>query len=250
MKILKYTKYKSNQYKLLLENNEEIVLYDEIILKYELLITKKIKNINVIIEDNKYLESYYLLLKKLNRKQLSVKEARNYLKLNGYTDYSVIDRLVKEKYLDDEKYLSSYINTQVKLKVVGPDKIINDLIKLGFSEEDIKNKIYNIDNDIWFNKINKYLDNKIKINKKYSNNTLKQKLLLDLINKGFYKEDIVECLNKKKLNDDYEILIKDYERISKVLKRKYTGIEYKNKLKQKLITKGYSLNDINKVINE
>ena len=41
MKIIKYTKKNKNTYEITLENKEIITIYDELILKYDLLITKE-----------------------------------------------------------------------------------------------------------------------------------------------------------------------------------------------------------------
>ena len=42
MKIIKYTKKSANKYNILLENQESISLYSDLILKYNLLILKEI----------------------------------------------------------------------------------------------------------------------------------------------------------------------------------------------------------------
>jgi len=42
MKILKYKKYKTNSYKISLDNKEDIVLYDDTIIKHDLLRNKEI----------------------------------------------------------------------------------------------------------------------------------------------------------------------------------------------------------------
>ena len=44
MKIIKYTKLKNSQYKIILENGTEVKLYDDVILKENLLLTKEITN--------------------------------------------------------------------------------------------------------------------------------------------------------------------------------------------------------------
>ena len=44
MKIISYKKIKQNKYEVTLSNNESVLLYDDIILKYELLTKKEIDN--------------------------------------------------------------------------------------------------------------------------------------------------------------------------------------------------------------
>ena len=65
MKIIKYTKKSANKYNILLENQESVSLYSDLILKYNLLIIKEIdKNtLEAIKKDNLKLELYYKTLK-------------------------------------------------------------------------------------------------------------------------------------------------------------------------------------------
>ena len=48
MKLDKYIKYGKNKYKVFLENRDYLILYEDIILKYELLLKKEIKDIDFI----------------------------------------------------------------------------------------------------------------------------------------------------------------------------------------------------------
>ena len=61
MQILKYTKKGSNQYELTLKDNTKLTLYTDLILKYDLLIKKKIDSniLEVITSDNLKLYCYY-----------------------------------------------------------------------------------------------------------------------------------------------------------------------------------------------
>ena len=52
MKIKKISKKKNNLYEITLDNKETINLYDDIILKYNLLLTKEINDLENIINDN------------------------------------------------------------------------------------------------------------------------------------------------------------------------------------------------------
>ena len=75
MKIKSYKKVKNNQYKIYLEDNRELTLYDEIILKYNLLLKKELskKEIVEIIKENQHLSCYFSALNYLNYKNRSKK---------------------------------------------------------------------------------------------------------------------------------------------------------------------------------
>jgi len=81
MKITNYKKKKTNLYEVTLSNNEKLLLYDDVILKYELLLKKEIneKELDEIIEFNSYLESYNKALKFIITKLRTEKEIRTKL---------------------------------------------------------------------------------------------------------------------------------------------------------------------------
>ena len=102
MKIISYKKKNINTYEVTLSNNESVVLYEDIILKYELLLKKDITKIELgkaKNENEKYF-IYYEALKYISKKMRTEKEIRN--KFKEYQKDSLnyaIERLKKEKYL-------------------------------------------------------------------------------------------------------------------------------------------------------
>ncbi len=244
MKITKISKKKNNLYEITTSNNDKISLYDDVILKYNLLITKEIKDdeLKDILKDNSYLESYNIALKYIISKLRTEKEIRK--KLINFNKDAVnytLDRLKKEGYLNDNIYIKAYINDEVNLKMTGPNKIMQNLKKLGFKENDINNYLMTFNNDIWQDKIRKYISKKISSNHNLSSQMLKQKIIQDLIVKGFYKEDILFILNEFELEDDKAIYDKEYLKLKNKLSRKYSGEELEYQIKNHLYKKGFKL---------
>ena len=68
MEIKEFKKLKGNVYELKFKNGEEVKLYDDVILKYNLLFNKSFndKLYEEIINYNKSLDAYYISLKYLN----------------------------------------------------------------------------------------------------------------------------------------------------------------------------------------
>ena len=89
MKIVKYQKKKSNVYEVTFSNNEKISLFDDVILKYNLLIKKEIKDdlLKEIIEYNSFIESYNVSLKYINTKLRTEKEITK--KLDKYSKEAI-----------------------------------------------------------------------------------------------------------------------------------------------------------------
>ena len=84
---------------------------------------------------------------------------------------------------------------------------------------------------------------KIKMNKSYGGNLLKQKLINEFINKGYSKEDIISILDSKNLNDN-ELYNREYEKLYNKYKNKYTGSDLEYFIKQKLYSKGFKKSDL------
>lgn len=242
MKIVKIKHKKNNIYELTFENNENICLYDDIILKYELLLKKEIDNkkLTEIIKENSKIESYNIAIKYLNTKLRTKKEIVK--KLKNYDNESisyVIDRLSNEGYLNDLLYIKSYINDQINLKMIGPIKILNDLKKLGFNNNDILEYLDSLSFDIWYQKINKYVRKKIDANHNLSALILKQKIIQDLISKGFKTDIINDVISNYSFVDNKDIYEREYEKLKMKLSKKYSDNELEYRLKAAMIKKGF-----------
>ena len=253
MQIKTFKKLKDNKYNLELDNNESIVLYDDIIVKFNLLVNKELDNkkLEEVLNENKKMEAYYISLKALNKKMRTKKEITVLLKKYEITDKvidEIIDKLYKDNYLNDERYIKAYINDQINLSDKGPTKIKNNLIELGFDEGFINDYILYIAKDIWLNRIDKYINKKVKSTNNLSARKLKDKIVYDLILKGYYKEDIMYILNHYEFRDDIDLLKKEYNKLRKKLEIKYNGYELKMHLKNRLLAKGFSSEEINKIV--
>lgn len=245
MKIDKYKYLKDSKYEVII-NNKKYTIYEDIILKNELLLKKEIskRELDLLLEENSFYEAYYKSIKYINLKLRTKKEIEDYLKRNEFdkkTISSVITRLEEEKYLDDDIYSKAYIHDQIVLKLVGPNKIKKDLIKLKIKEDIIDKNIIIYTKDIELEKLEKLISKAINTNKNKSSYMLKNKILTDMINRGFTKEYIEEILNNKSI-DDADIYQKEYDKLYNKLSKKYQDKELEYKIKQKLYQKGFKQN--------
>lgn len=251
MKIKKYTKLKGNKYSILLDDIT-ITLYDDVIVKYELLRKKEIddKLFEEITTYNDKLEAYYKALKYITKKLRTEKEVFDYLdkEYRKSVIKETIERLKKEGYLNEEFYLKCYINDKINLSNDGPNKIKKDLIKLGLDEEMIIVYLEEINDEIWLDKIEKIIKKRMNSNKNYGVNKLKEKLIYDLGNLGYYKWMCDEKLNDITFKPDDDILLKEYFKIYNSLVKKYEGKELKLKIINKLLTKGFNYADIKNIV--
>ena len=202
MKIIKYQKINSNTYKITTDK-EDYKLYDDTIIKYNLLLKKEItlEEMEKIIVDNNHLKAYYDSLKLISIKMRNEYELINLLKKKKYTEENInyaIKRCKEENYLNREKYIIAYIHDALALSLIGENKIRKDLKVLGFKDNEIEPFLAKVDKKIYQDKIKKYIDKKAKINKK-SIIEFKRKIAIDLVGKGCLKEDILSYLDNIKI---------------------------------------------------
>ncbi len=242
MKINKYKKLRNGKYELTLENLEIITLYEDTILKYNLLLTKDISsNKSEILEFDKKCDVYYIGLKYIKSRARSIKEVRDKLSREEYPiDYIdlAIDKLKEQGYLNDSIYAKSFLNNKLITTSHGPYKIKQEMLKKGIKESIISEVLNDYTEDIQEEKIKKIITRMIKSNRNKGNNLLKRKMNIELINEGFSKELINNAINNCEFNDDKDIAKKEYEKLYKKLSIKYSGKELEYKIKQKLYQKG------------
>ena len=254
MKILKYKKLKDNRYSITLDNNTEIKVYDDLIVKHNLLCQKNMdqKQVDEILKENDKLASYYKAIKYITVKMRTEIELKKYLS-KSYDSKIVnetIEKIKKDGYINEKLYLESYINDRVNLSNVGPYKIINELCKLGYKEDEVNEYLDRIDYDIWKEKLIKIVGKKINSNHGYGENRLKEKIVYDVSNLGYSKKMIEEILDSINIPVDDKILEKEYQKNYSKLSRKYDGDMLYYQIRNKLLYKGFKREDIENVIEK
>ena len=252
MKIEKIKK-KGTKYKITLDNGEVINTFDDVILENNLLFDKFIDSdlLNKIHTDTIYYESYHKTLKMIERRLRSEMEIRKYLDKNAITDEDkekIIETLKRIGLIDDLRFAKAYTNDKINLSLDGPFKIAKNLEEHKIDKEIIDAVIAGIDDNVIKEHLNKIVMKKVKANTKYSEFILKQKLMIYLVNLGYAREDINEVLTNVHLSSD--MVNKEIEKIYNKLSRKYDGDELIYKLKNKLYSKGFKMEDINNFIEK
>lgn len=252
MKVLKFKKIK-NKYKVYFDNDTNYNLYEDTILKYELLLKKDIdeKKLDELLKYNNKVEIYDISLNYINIRIRSKDELYKYLKKKNFEDFEikeVIDRLEKEKYINDELYIRSYVHDRFNLSSEGPNKIKYSLINLKMDKYIIDKYIDEIKYEEIIDKLDKLIDKKIKSTKNYSGNILKMKIINYFSNLGYDKKDIDRVLDNKNIyNSDNGI--NEYKKLYNKYSKKYEGYELENIIRNKLYQKGYDYNEIKKDID-
>lgn len=246
MKIIKFKKMAGSKYKVFFDNGKNILLHENIIIKYNLLITKKIEeDYDDIIKDNNNYMIYDMTVKYFSKKMRCESEIRKYLKskeINDELSDRIILKLRENGLLNDRDYVKSYISDKVRLNSIGLNKIKSELYKLKLDKDIVDEEINNYSGEDIINNLEKLIDKKIRTNRSYGGSLLKQKIITDFVNKGYNKEDIIDILNKKDLNNE-DLYNKEYNKLYNKYKSKYSGSELEYFIKQKLYSKGLKKSD-------
>ncbi len=200
MKIEKYKKIKEDLYRVLLDNGEIIDIYEDVILANNLLYKSEIDQslLDKINIENNYQLAYNISVKYIMVRLRSINEIKVYLTKKGYSKDvidKVIEKLIKNKLLDDEAFTKAYINDKLNFTNVGKYKLINELTTKMKVDNSVVYNVLESYEEVWNDRIDKLINKYLKSNKKYRGNTLKNKLYIYLVNLGYDKDKVISILN-------------------------------------------------------
>ncbi len=252
MRIISFKKTSKDKYKLLLDNNESITLYEDVIINNNLLITKEVDNnlLDDLMKQNSDIHAYNIAINYISIRMRSIKELREYLikkNMSSTLIENVIKRLIKEGYLNDFKFAKAFVNDRLIISTFGPFKIKRELLNYGVDESIVNEVIEEIDDSIIEEKLSKLVEKQMRI-KKGSANSIKIKLVNYFSNLGYDKSMILKKLSNYDFKSDPDKLKKDYDKLYNKYKNKYEGSKLTYFIAQKLYTKGYTSSDITNVI--
>lgn len=243
MKISKYKKNRQGKYVVYLDDGRELILYEEVILKFDLLLKKEVldSQIEEINNVNFEYDVYYVALKSIQSRFKSTNDLRTFL-INKEYPLDLIDKaiekLTKQGYLNDRSFAKSYINSQIITTGHGPLKIANDLANKKIDPIIIEEEMSAFTDDIIAEKVNKKIGILIKSNRNKGGIVLKQKIINSLKADGFEYSSILKEIEKYEFKNDNDLARKEYLKLYKKYSSKYSGYELENFIRNKLFQKG------------
>lgn len=246
LKIERYKKGKKNIY-LVTIDGKEYSLYDDIIVKYSLLLKKELtKNeFTNVLKENEKMACYYEAINYLNKKMRTAKEVKQYLEKKEYQANEItntIKELQAKKYIDETAYANAYIMDTIRFKKDGPLKIKEHLEQLGIQEP--TPFIEAIERTTWSKKCLELATKKIHSNHSDSVKYKIKKTIQYLVSLGYPNDFISEAMAQIEVLNDPTIIQKEYVKIKQKLSRKYTGKELEFQVKIKLQQKGFTTEDL------
>ena len=243
MEIKKFTRMKNGMYKLHLDDDSSIVVHEEVILKKDLLITKKIdeedvKNIDKL--NNNY-NAYDIAVKYIGVKLRSCFEVHEYLEkkeIDKVIIHEVIEKLKKQNYLNDSVFAKAFVNDRIKFSNYGPYKIKKELDDRKISNLIIEEILEIFDYSLERKKLEKLVPKYVKTVRNKSLVMMKSKVSNYFSDLGYNKNIVLDILNDVDY-DDSSAREKEYKKYYNKLSRKYSGEELEYKIKQSLYKNGF-----------
>ena len=247
-------KLKNGKYQIKLSNMETLTTYDDVILKYNLLYDKEITSelLKDLYAQTKYYDIYYRVVKYLSVRMRSTYEIHKYLKkyqVLKEEEEKLIRELQEKGLLNDGAFAKAYASDKMHLSHFGPDKIRSDLKALHIEDSLIEDALEKLEQSDIEETLDKIIQKKWNANHRYSEYQWKEKVLLDLVQKGYPRSMVQEHLEHFTF-DDRIMIEKEYEKQKKRLEKKYQGKDLVYQIKGKLYQKGYTSEDINRMLEE
>ncbi len=202
MEIVKYIKKGNGNYQIIFDNEKKINIQEDVIIKNNLLYKKEIDNdllLKIIVENEEY-EIYNKCVNYIGVRLRSINEIREYMARKDISlekQEEVIERLLKNKLLDDSVFARAFIKDKMNFTTMGPYRIELELKKHKIDDKIIKKYINEIDRDMIYDKIDRQINKLIKSNKNKSN--LRNKIYNNLLGLGYSSEMVVSMINKYNL---------------------------------------------------
>lgn len=113
---------------------------------------------------------------------------------------NILEYLIKERYIDENRYCRSFVNDKFQYNKWGRNKIAQALWQKRIPQDISDHWLKQIDDEAYFNLLKELLSNKKRSTKAQNNYELNAKLVRFALSRGFEMEIIRKCLEAS----DYE----------------------------------------------
>lgn len=256
MKITKIEK-KKRLYLLEIDEKDELYVTEDTIVHF--MLSKNMEIDETTLKDiQRYAQFSYgknLALYQISFKQRTADEVKKYLEkheIDSQCIPEIIENLKKENWINDSQYVETYLSQNLTLGDKGGYVLKQKLLQKGVDAQLIDQKLAELDfSDLAEKTAQKLLR---KYQNKLSTKTLKDKIIQNMMNKGFsYTEakDAFETLDiEKDDQQEFELLNKELDKQYRKFSKKYEGYELNQRLTQALARKGFSYDDIKSALRD
>ncbi|ECL7820179.1 recombination regulator RecX [Listeria innocua] len=260
MKITSISVQQKNKerYNIFIDEKYNFSVDEEVLARYQLMKGKTLTEAD--IEEIKQADMVRKGLNKainfLSHRVRSEKEIRDYLRKQEMEPFAIdeiLKKLADMDYINDVEFAELYTKTQIKTTLKGPRTIERELVEKGLTREIISQVMEEYASDIQLENATKQAMKIMKRNNKSAKKMLQQKIITDLIQKGYSSEvakmAAIEATSELDVADEADILQKQVKKTIRKNKRYKPSIA-KQKTITSLMQKGFSYDTIQSYLTE
>ncbi|RDW17447.1 recombination regulator RecX [Oceanobacillus chungangensis] len=213
--------------------------------------------IALLIKKDTLHKSYNQAIHFLSFRMRTKKEVYDYLvKKETEAEHikEIINKLLENKLIDDKLFAEMFVRTRINTTSKGPMLIKKELIEKGVVASIANEAVQAYPYEVQFEKISKWAEKKLNLKKKESFKKQIQQLQVTLIQKGFtqdvIKDALAEIHEEKDEDEEWNAIVFQGEKLVNKHRRKFEGFELRNKVKESLYRKGFSIELINRFLDE
>lgn len=256
MKITKIEK-KKRLYLLELDESDKLYVTEDTLVRFMLskgmdISTEQLEEIKTFAQFSygKNLALYYISFK-----ARTSKEVMDYLyqhEIDSQIIPQVIKNLQEDKWLNDSKYIESYLESALWNGDKGPYVLKQKLSLKGLDKKLIDQQLLELDFSDLAQKTASKLQRKYA--SKLSQKALRDKIIQGLSNKGFSFEEAKRATSQLDWEADEELeaelLYKEMDKVHRKYSRKYEGYELSQRMTQALARKGFAFDQIRSALRD
>jgi regulatory protein len=213
--------------------------------------------ISTLIQKDTLYKSYTLAITFLSYRMRTKKEIYDYLEKKEVDEeqiHQVIEKLTEEKLVDDAQFANMFVSSRINTSTKGPRLIKKELMDKGVSENIASDAIRQFSYELQYEKAANWVEKKLSQNKKDSFRQQLNKLRANLMQKGFTHDVVKDVFSriedKKDEEAEWENAVYQGEKLVRKHSRKLKGYELRHKVKEGLYRKGFTMEVIEKFLDE
>ncbi|MEI5908553.1 recombination regulator RecX [Bacillus spongiae] len=202
-------------------------------------------------------KAFHISLVYLSHRMRTEKEVVDHLSKKEIEEEVISETIHKLKhyaYLNDQEFATAFVNTQIATTDKGPKRVSQELSEKGVSPSIIAEVMSLFTKEAELDKAIVIAEKTMKKNSKLSPLQKKQKIDQTLLRKGYAPEISKAVHNQIKVEADedenWDALYYQGVKAHKRYSTKYEGYEYVQRMKAALYRKGFSLEDIDRLLEQ
>ncbi|WP_174615964.1 recombination regulator RecX [Virgibacillus ihumii] len=214
--------------------------------------------VTTLVHQDTLHKSYTLAINFLSYRMRTKKEIYDYLvkkEVDAEHIKQIMDKLINEKLVDDRQFAEAFVRTRIETTSKGPQLVKKELLEKGVEPKFAGEAINLYTYAIQYERAEKWVAKKL--NGSSKNKSFKQKvqqLQGTLMQKGFTQDviqDVLTDVNEMKDDDaEWGALVSQGEKLLRKHRKKTSGYELRNKIKEGLYRKGFTIDQINQFLDE